>query len=98
MLYYEHYYDNAKAIINALFTGVPRHGELHIKIDGKCVISKVNNRYQIASMHDYDVYKSSGTLISRIVTKDEAIELLAKFDSNKERYTKFADCEKFIIK
>lgn len=97
MLYYNNYYDNAKAIINNLFTSVPRHGELYIMIDGKCVIGKVNNRYQIASLHDYDVYNSSGTLISRIVTKDEAIELLAKFDSNKERYTKFADCKKFII-
>lgn len=98
MLYYTDYYNNARAIVNALFTSVPRHGALYIKIEGKCIIGKVNNRYQIATLHDYDVYKESGTLICRLVTKDEAIELLAKFDSNKERYTRFADCEKFVIR
>lgn len=98
MLYYNHYYDNARAIINNLFTSVPRHGELYIMIDGKCVIGKVNNRYQIASLHDYDVYKESGTLICRLVTKDTAIEMLAQYDSRKERYTRFADCKKLVIR
>lgn len=92
------YKHNAAAIINNLFSKTPRHGYFYILVPGKLVLGKINNRYAVATMHDYNIYLESGTLILRMVKKDEAIDLLAKVDSRIGNYTDLSDCKEFAIK